>query len=373
MPVAGDSGYIGRMIPRGLPLRIRVVFAVVSVVLFMALSEAVLRVAHTDTYFQNRFFTLNRALDYPEVFKKDRTLFWRLREGQTVTSKFFEGRTYRINSLGLRGEEVASVKTARRVLTLGNSCTFGWGVPYQSTFSARLEPLLGTQYETINGGIPGYSSFQGRRFFERELIHLKPDIVIIMFGWNDHWAAASGIPDKEQRFPPELVLEVQNELSRLHSYRLLKKLLLSLLEKDPDSLFDRAAPVYRVGLDDFRSNLHAICRTVQGMGATPIMVTSPAPSLPQDGRDVWWAPAVGYHARYNEVVRELARSAKVVLVDAARAFEGHEGLYDDPFLDFIHFNASGHELVATLLAQAITSIDSSPPTTLSAVTHASPK
>ena len=347
------------MIPRGLPLRIRVVFAFVSVVLFVALSEAVVRVARMDTYFQNRFFILNRALDYPEVFKKDRVLFWRLREGQTATSEFFEGRTYRINSLGLRGDEVGPTNAARRVLTLGNSCTFGWGVPYQSTFSARLEENLGGAYEVINAGIPGYSSFQGRRFFERELVHLKPDVVVIMFGWNDHWAAASGIPDKEQRFPPEMVLKFHNELSRLHSYRLLKKLLLSLLEKDPDSLFDRAAPVYRVGFDDFRANLHAICETVQRTGAIPILVTSPAPALPADNRDVWWAPAVRYHARYNEVVRELARSARVVLVDAGRASEQREGLYDDAFLDFIHFNASGHELVATLLTRAIVTVDDS--------------
>ena len=58
--------------------------------------------------------------------------------------------------------------------------------------------MLGGKYEVINAGIPGYTSLQGERFLKSDLLKLEPDIVPIMFAWNDHWAAASGIADKDQ-------------------------------------------------------------------------------------------------------------------------------------------------------------------------------
>ncbi len=334
-------------------LAIRLGAAAGSLLLFIVAAELLVSGAGINTYVGNRFFTLNRALDYPEVFDKDHRLFWRLRPGRTVTSQYFEGRTYRINSQGLRGEEIDPRKKGRRILALGNSCTFGWGLPREETFVGRLQDLLGDEYDVVNAGIPGYSSFQGRLLFESELAGLEPDIVVIMFGWNDQWAAASEIADKDQEFPPRIILECQNLLSRLDSYRLLKRLWLSTIERNPDSLFDRRAPVYRVGLEDFRDNLRSICRTSRARGIMPVLLTSPAPSLsvyPGAGR---WSAPIGYHERYNRVTRELAASESIILVDAARRFERHDHLFDDAAQNFIHFNASGHELIARMLAECI--------------------
>lgn len=322
-------------------------------VIFLAVVELAVRTFGVDTFFQNRFFVLNRALDYPDVFQKDRDLFWRLRPDQVVTSKFFEGKTYRINSLGLRGREVSKVKTKRRILALGNSCTFGWGVSYEETYVKRLEVFLDGAYDVINGAIPGYSSFQGRRFFERGLVQLQPDILLILFVWNDHWAAASQIADKDQQFPPQAIIACQNLLSRFHSYRLLKKLLLSGIEQEPDSLFDRKAPIYRVGLEDFRKNLRDICRLARSKGTTPILLTSPIPPLatyyPPGAR----SPMHRFHERYNQVIRELSVSDSVDLVDLAREFAHYADLYDKALNDPIHFNAKGHRLAAELLAEHI--------------------
>lgn len=329
------------------------IVSVLSLLLFLTLVELVVRALDVDTFFQNRFFVLNRALDYPDVFQKDRELFWRLRASQVVTSKFFEGKTCRINSLGLRGAEVSKVKTKRRVLALGNSCTFGWGVSYQDTYTQHVNALLGDAFEVINAGIPGYSSFQGKRFFERELIYLHPDIVLILFAWNDHWAAANQIADKDQEFPPQAVIACQNILSRFHFYRLVKKLLLAAIEKEPDSLFDRQALVYRVGLEDFRKYLQEICRFACSNGATPILLTSPIPSLttyyPPGSR----SPMHRYHEKYNQVIRDLSTSDGIDLVDLAREFDRFDGLYDDAVKDPIHFNAQGHRLAAELLAAYI--------------------
>jgi lysophospholipase L1-like esterase len=322
-------------------------------ILFLAATELFVRLLHVDTYFQNRFFVLNRALDYPDVFKKDRDLFWRFRPDQVVTSKFFEGKTYRINSLGLRGDEINPIKTKKRIIALGNSCTFGWRVSDQETYAKLLEALLNGEYEVINAGIPGYTSLQGKRFFEKELVDLQPDIVLILFAWNDHWAAANQIADKDQQFPPQIIITCQNILSQFHFYRLLKKLLLSEVEKPPDSLFDRQAPVYRVGLDDFKENLKQICRMARSVGATPILLTSSIPSLttyyPPGSR----SPMHRYHEKYNQVIRDLSTSENIDLVDLAREFDRYNDLYDDAPNDPIHFNARGHSIAAELIAKYI--------------------
>jgi lysophospholipase L1-like esterase len=322
-------------------------------VVFFLVLEVVVRIIGVDTYFQNRFFVLNRALDYPDVFQKDRDLFWRFHPNQLITSRFFEGKTYRINSLGLRGEEVNKVKTKPRILILGNSCSFGWGVSYAETYGEQLETLLQDTFEVINAAVPGYTSLQGKRFFEKELIRLQPDIVIILFAWNDHWAAANQIADKDQEFPPQVIISLQNFLSRFHFYRLVRKLLLSAVERNPDSLFDRRAPVYRVGLDDFRKNLRDICRLAHSIGATPILLTSPIPALTTYYLPGVRSPMHRYHEKYNQVIRDLAASDSIDLVDLAREFDKYSDLYDDATKDPIHFNAKGHTVAAQTLAEYI--------------------
>lgn len=335
----------------------RLVAAIVVLAAFVGLIEVCVRLIGIDDYFQNRFFVLNRALDYPTVFKKDQQLFWRFRTDRTVTSRFFEGRSYRINSRGLRGKEISAVKTKKRILTLGNSCTFGWAVTDEQTYSHQLEMLLNGDYEVINAGIPGYSTVQGLRFFEQELLELKPDVVTIMFAWNDHWVAADRVADKDQQFPPQLLLDTQNMLSNLHSYRLLKKLLLSQLEEHPDSTWDRETLVYRVSHQEFGSNLMALCRICTENGITPILLTSPAPSLDRYGHNRGWAPAVRFHQIYCWQTRQVATALDVDLVDAEMELNRHEGMYDDTRHDFIHFNAAGHEIIAGLLADQVRELE----------------
>ena len=331
--------------------------ALITLVIFVGVVEVAVRIIGIDNYFQNRFFILNRALDYPEVFKKDQQLFWRLRPDRTVTSRFFEGRSYRINSMGLRGDDIARPKTKKRILLLGNSCTFGWGVTDDQTYGRQLEMFLQNEYEVVNAGVPGYSSLQGKRFLELELLDLQPDIVTIMFAWNDHWAASNQIPDKDQQFPPAIVLTIQNQLSRLHSYRLLKKALLTQVEQSPDSLWDRDSIVYRVSYQDFADNLAEICRTCTDHGITPILLTSPAPSLDRHGQMRPFAPAVRFHHTYNHQTRDVAAMLNVALVDAAIELDRHGDVYDDLRHDFIHFNARGHRIIAELLTRKIRELE----------------
>ena len=339
--------------PKKYSLAVRLTAALAAIVIFVALTEIVLRAGDVDDYFQNRFFVLNRALDYPDVFLRDHDLFWRFRPDRNITSRFFQDKTYHINRLGLRGPDINAAKTLPRLITLGNSCTFGWGVPLEQTYARQLQRNLGNRYEVINGAVPGYTSFQGKTFLEEDLIKLQPDIITVMFAWNDHWAAASQIPDKDQELPPEFILGLQNFMSRLHFYRFLKKTLLSAVETDPDSTFDRSRIVYRVGPGDFRANLKEICAFARENGAVPVLLTSPVPALetyyPPGAR----SPMHAFHEKYNRIVREISEEDDIPLVDLAREFDSYDGLWDDAKKDPIHFNARGHELAAKLIADFI--------------------
>jgi lysophospholipase L1-like esterase len=101
----------------------------------------------------------------------------------------------RINSLGLRGPELAPGKPAgvRRVVVLGDSFAFGVGVDEQHVVSARLQAILNgdhdlaeqARFEVVNLGVSGYSTDQELLLFEELAPRLQPDIVIVLMCDND--------------------------------------------------------------------------------------------------------------------------------------------------------------------------------------------
>jgi hypothetical protein len=64
-----------------------------------------------------------------------------------------------------------------RVLAIGDSITFGEGVPADATFSAVLEKTLGARAD--NAGVPGYSSGQMLGRLRRYLPLLHPRVVVM--------------------------------------------------------------------------------------------------------------------------------------------------------------------------------------------------
>jgi lysophospholipase L1-like esterase len=91
----------------------------------------------------------------------------------------------RLNEWGLRGGPVMVPPPKRRILFLGDSITFGWGVPEQDTITARLQQRLrdeGEDVEVLNGGVGNYNA---ERYIKRFFIQLKAlnptDIVVQYF------------------------------------------------------------------------------------------------------------------------------------------------------------------------------------------------
>jgi len=96
------------------------------------------------------------------------------------------------NSLGLRGPEVATPKPADtfRVLMLGDSVTFGWGVDDEVTFARRLQTTWNkgmpkTRLEVVNTGLPKYDTNQAAAMLRKIGLALQPDLVVLTYVTND--------------------------------------------------------------------------------------------------------------------------------------------------------------------------------------------
>lgn len=94
-----------------------------------------------------------------------------------------------INSLGLRDKEYDLSRTnVLRVLLLGDSFTFGYGLSADQIFDEKLERLLndaGIPAYVINGGVAGWGTLQEVTFARDHFSILRPDIVVLTFSEND--------------------------------------------------------------------------------------------------------------------------------------------------------------------------------------------
>jgi len=94
------------------------------------------------------------------------------------------------NSLGLRGDEPGP-KSGPRILALGDSFTWGWGVDQGEDWVHRLQEELARrsdldEVETWNGGVNGYGTESALALLRRVGPELQPDLVLAGFFANDY-------------------------------------------------------------------------------------------------------------------------------------------------------------------------------------------
>ncbi len=96
----------------------------------------------------------------------------------------------RINSLGLRGPELAPRGDGElRVLVSGDSLVAGFEVSYPETFTALLQEelsrRLGRVVAVLNAGVRGYGTDQSYLYYRERLSQLEPDLVVFFASTND--------------------------------------------------------------------------------------------------------------------------------------------------------------------------------------------
>ncbi len=105
----------------------------------------------------------------------------------------FKGVEVTTNSFGMRDRELTLAKAdgTSRVVGLGDSVMFGWGVRVDDGYMRVAERMLApkqpgqSSVEFLNFGVPGYNTAMQVALFEDLAVRFDPDAVVIHFVNND--------------------------------------------------------------------------------------------------------------------------------------------------------------------------------------------
>jgi lysophospholipase L1-like esterase len=96
------------------------------------------------------------------------------------------------NQFGYRGPAVTLPKPEGvfRIVTLGASTTYGFGVTAAEAYPAQLQKVLREEHgyanvEVVNGGVMGYTSWETLANLEFRALELEPDLIIFYEAIND--------------------------------------------------------------------------------------------------------------------------------------------------------------------------------------------
>lgn len=137
----------------------------------------------------------------------DNVLPFRLRPG--AQGSLFQSRIS-INRLGFRGREISIDKgKTYRIIALGESTTYGctlapsdrpWPELLEQLIQQRLKP--GRPVEVINAGVPAYNLKHNLYRLPKDILPLKPDMIISYHGGNGFRMLDRALPPVSGKIPP---------------------------------------------------------------------------------------------------------------------------------------------------------------------------
>lgn len=292
-------------------------------------------------------------------WKYDPLLGWAHQPGQEGIFETPQFRTaVRINALGLRDREHSYERqnNIKRILVLGDSFAWGYGVEESERFSQVLEEKL--DVEVINAGVSGYSTDQELLWYQNEGIKYDTDLVILEFAGND-----VGDNDRELvntiYFKPKFVFQDDqlvptgypvpetstqgkityflSQRSALAYFLVLRYFdflsLYSQLKADPDAS-KLPAPGKNPETEPFKLTIALIdeMRSIaESRNAEFIIVTN----------DRWWNASSGQ--TYEDFISTIESEGFLVLdVESMTGFDPEKMLIPDDG----HWNQAGHEFAA---------------------------
>jgi len=262
-----------------------------------------------------------------------------------------------INSHGFRGKEFALDKgDAYRIVTLGESSTFGitlnaedrpWPELLEELIRKRLKPRR--PVEVINGGVFGYTLDNNVHRFARDILPLKPDMVISYHGVNGFILLNPALPSTYgasrvpvyQRRPVRLLAncEYRFKLARFRREEV------AGLRRQPRTLVNpmetACAGLYR-----------CLCRIAATNHIRLVLADFSMALNRNSSRDAFEFYEVAYPAApwqvpaneaQTEILRQVVRENPGVLF-----LDTHPNLDGVPknFLDLVHFNPAGEKQMA---------------------------
>jgi lysophospholipase L1-like esterase len=272
---------------------------------------------------------------YLDVFGPVRTAQDRIallrRFRPSVPAEFRDNPTWeiRLNSEGFRAGEIspAPQPSTIRIACIGDSWTYGMPVGENDTYPSRLASWLrverpDVQYEVLNFGVLGYSSFQGLQLLKTRVLNRHPDIVVIGFGMND--SEVPGYRDKDmtstasggrRSMLARTKAAFTGAAESLESYKLLKYQALALTFRPKpisdylkDSAtttggtvdYDELEPWTRVSPHDYELNIREMIRLTRARGARVVLVDN----------ELWEG------SPYRATLKKIANAVGAPLVDS---------------------------------------------------------
>lgn len=179
--------------------------------------------------------------------------------------------TSKINELGLRGAPVSLASNTKKILALGDSITYGYGVDDDHTYPARLQADFDSrfpgQYTVLNGGVDAYPvSFEHEKFLYLWQKGVHPDIVIVGYSFNE--GGLGHLVGSDQKTKDQFAARVRFK-NAVRSFALYNLVVENWARRDYDKMKKYMVPgtnfttlsqedvnvVYTRQLDDFVSDL----------------------------------------------------------------------------------------------------------------------
>ena len=299
------------------------------------------------------------------IFEGDPLLLWRLKPN--LDHAVWDFTVLSTNSDHLRSEhpqESVPPKQpgAIRIVCLGDSVTFGYRVPvvwpdkpteYDPEwlpFPMLLEKQLraanpNRQLDVITMAVPGYTSHQGLAWLKRDIDKLKPDLVIVSFGWND--ASLSDVPDREAirtiRSAVAVRWLIDHSQAFAHATHWLRVREARKLQLAPRNV----RPTSRVSQQEYLNNMLAIESVARQRGAAVIMIAAPYRDHSSE------APEADLMLQYRIALGTTMRQRGIPFLEikelTEEAYPSNEGWFGER----IHPNHMGHRLIASELLKLI--------------------
>lgn len=317
----------------------------------------------------------DRQLDSLDTLhKSDPRCLWTPRPHATIPWNPDE----HVNAAGYRGPllEPTPPSAPFRIAFLGDSSTFGWGVPNEKTYAATCAANLtasGIPTESLNAGVIGYTIAQGTVRYNDLVRPHHPDVVVIAFGAiNDHLHG----PGQESDESKIAKLQARNHgtdraldwcRAHLRTAHLIswlrfrqrggRKALRQRYAKTRDATLTTLANVgqrdypgvRRVSLTDYRRNLEDLIQAIEADGARPILLSMPRMLAPETEFPVL--------IDYSHATEAAATRRFTPLVDIRAHFRSYGEVYETSiFFDYWHPRPKAHALIATDLQPLLRSI-----------------
>lgn len=260
------------------------------------------------------------------------------------------------NAWGLRGPEVSTDTLTRRVLVLGDSYTFGWGMDHGAGFVRLLEAALKDSFpessvECINGGVPGYSIYQQIRMLdyvrERTEIHAVVATISLANDPIDELRIRRFAPDHLADFSYELRDPASPSARLIAASRLLTladqrttHMQFSLINTNREC---------RSLADESLTRLADICREAD----LPLvwLIVPRAQEIRPGG---FWRRALnGATDRLRRHFLELADDLRVPIVDLKPALASVQARQEAYLPGDSHWNEAGHRAVTEVLLSEV--------------------